>query len=162
MDTQKSGLPRDLWFYCKSKEKLFRTKASIRPSRYSCKYRNIQSGFNRGKNKQIVYVYQVHNNHDHGPDGTIQVIRDLVSCQDLVPLARFHTRPLQSLLRPWLKNIEKYQHLQIQIPAKLQGLMKWWLCQNWLVRGISKAVSIRIVITSHASQMGWECIHKAH
>lgn len=53
---------------------------------------------------------------------TIQAHR--VSCQDVVAWSRFHTRPLQSTLYPFLHLVERRQHRSIPITWQLRDCLE--------------------------------------
>lgn len=79
----------------------------------------------------------------------------MVSCQDILVWARFHLRPLQSLLRPYSNLVGRKRHLPIPFPCSLRKSLDWWLAPGRLSQGLSLDLPSRLIITTDASLLGW-------
>lgn len=92
-------------------------------------------------------------NHEPSNLATLQSL--MVSCQDIIPWSRFHLRPLQILLLPYLHLIERENRLFIALPTAFLDSLAWWLEPGRMTQRTSLAIPFRKVVMTDASLLGW-------
>lgn len=83
------------------------------------------------------------------------LLGQLVSCQGIVPWARYHMRELQHFLLPFRAWIERKRSKIIRIPDHLKKDLSWWLADQRLHKGFTLRIPPPVIVTTDASLSGW-------
>lgn len=79
----------------------------------------------------------------------------LVSCQDVIPWACFHSRLLQAFLVPFQHLIERNQHQMVTLTEVMKQELSWWRAQGKLFQGLRFGIQNWVVVTTDASLISW-------
>lgn len=79
----------------------------------------------------------------------------MVLCHDIVAWAQFHSRPLQTFLRPFQKCIERRKHLVLPFPQEQRLALLWWTQEGRLSKDSPLGYPPRLVVMTDASLSGW-------